>query len=199
MNTAVVTGATRGAGRAVAARLTREGWRVLALGRDPRAVEELRADFGVEPMAIDLTDRSEMRALAENFSIDALIHAALRWPAGKAFCDLREADIDMTLEVNLSVALHLTHVVLPQMLAARRGAIVFVAQDRDPAAGIAEATIGGALAAFSTALRNEMSGEGVGIEFLHVAGPSYEGAAENVARLVGSMLEPRSGDSSRRN
>jgi NAD(P)-dependent dehydrogenase (short-subunit alcohol dehydrogenase family) len=61
--TAVVTGASRGFGRAVAAALVAAGTRVVGIARDERALDAVRRDLGENftPLAADATDE----ALAE--------------------------------------------------------------------------------------------------------------------------------------
>ena len=54
--TAVVTGASRGFGRAVAAALVAAGVRVVGVARDPRALSATADDLGFEPVAGDSTD-----------------------------------------------------------------------------------------------------------------------------------------------
>lgn len=57
MTKALVTGATRAAGRPIATMLAEEGWDVRAPGRDR--------------IAMNLTDRAYVRAVAEGLAIDS--------------------------------------------------------------------------------------------------------------------------------
>lgn len=163
MPTALVTGATRGAGRAIAVALARAGWQVCALGRDRRALEDLRADHGITPYAMDLTDRDELRALAQDVTPQALIHAALRWPGAERFEDLAEAEIDMALEVNLNAMMHLTRAMLPSMRAARSGAIRVVTPLPGHAASAVESAVTGAVIAFARSLDAELAPHGISV------------------------------------
>jgi NAD(P)-dependent dehydrogenase (short-subunit alcohol dehydrogenase family) len=84
----VVTGATSGLGRAVAAQLASDGATVIAVGRDPgktgRVVAELRAETGnadVSAVIADLGDHAAIRRaadqiLSEHHRLDVLIHNA---------------------------------------------------------------------------------------------------------------------------
>jgi len=58
--TALVTGASRGIGRATAAALAREGARVWGLARDATALARLEAEHGVAPVGADLADDAEV-------------------------------------------------------------------------------------------------------------------------------------------
>ena len=151
MRTALVTGATRGTGRALATALTEAGWRVHALGRDRLVLDELRASHGILPMHADLTDRDQLRALTDEIEIDALVHAALRLPHAARFSELSEADIDMALEVNLSSTLHLSHALLSR-LAARRGDLVIALPE---GSGLLPRTLAAALTEFASGLAAE--------------------------------------------
>jgi NAD(P)-dependent dehydrogenase (short-subunit alcohol dehydrogenase family) len=71
MRIAVVTGGTRGIGRAIAARLTAEGYRVIVSARQPPAAgaEEFRA--------CDVTDAASVRALFVGLAqVDVLVNCA---------------------------------------------------------------------------------------------------------------------------
>lgn len=76
--TAVVTGAGRGIGRAIAARLAQDGFAVLATDIDGAAAEEtaalLRAEGGVARAApLDVTRRAEVSALLEGIEDLAVV------------------------------------------------------------------------------------------------------------------------------
>lgn len=125
MATASVTGATRGAGHAVAIAVAKMGWSVRALGRDCHMLERMRTDLGITRCEMNLTDRDEARALAESIRPQALAHEAPRWPDAEDVVPASEADIEKVTEVNLSAALHLTDAFRAGMCAERRGAIPF--------------------------------------------------------------------------
>lgn len=180
MSKALVTGATRGAGRAVASALAAAGYETYALGRDRGVLEELRADYGVIPMAIDLTDREAVRLVVEGMRPDILVHAALRWPTEQGFLDLSEADIDMALEVNLSATLHMTHTVLPTMRERRQGAVVLVAPCASASPTLLERTAEGAGRAFADALQSELSGSGVAVSAVCAGEAPFAGLVQSV-------------------
>lgn len=95
MKTAVVTGASSGIGLVVARELARDGWRVIAHGRDParaeRALAEIREaapDAKVEMVLADLSVMAEAARLAEDIAgrtdrIDLLVNNAGSTPAAR--------------------------------------------------------------------------------------------------------------------
>lgn len=187
MRTVLVTGATRGAGRAIAMALAASGWEVVALGRDRHILEQMRADRGIVPLAIDLTERDELRAIIEDLKVDALVHAALRWPEPARFSSLREADIDMCLEVNLSAMLQLTNAVIRVMAAEGRGSILMVTPD--PEDGLLPRTIEGATRAFVEALEAEVSEAGVAVACVRIGQAPFEDMARDVVETLAAGLE----------
>jgi 3-oxoacyl-[acyl-carrier protein] reductase len=67
---AVVVGGSRGIGRAVVARLATDGFRVVATGRDPSSLEQLRDGLAargleVDTAVADATDEAATRRLAD--------------------------------------------------------------------------------------------------------------------------------------
>ena len=183
MKSALVTGATRGVGRAIAIALAETGWRTFALGRDRSVLDMLRADFGVMPLAIDLTDRDEVRAVSRDLSIDVLVHAALRWPTKEKFLGLTEADIDMGLEVNLSAPLQLTHSLLPSMISKGHGDVVMILPQEE-ANPLVSNTVREATKAFAKQLGTEVSPLGVNIT---VIDPKQESCAEMATALANKL------------
>ena len=130
---AIVTGAGRGIGKAIALALGRAGARVaLAARSEPelRAVaEEIRSGDGdALVLSTDVTRDDEMerlvqRTLKEWGSIDILINNA-GWGKTGPVVSSKTADWDATLKVNLRAPMVLSRLVLPTMLEKRGGAIV---------------------------------------------------------------------------
>ena len=65
MPTALITGAARGIGRALASQYLADGWRVLAVCRDPAALAGL--DGIADAARLDVTDDGAIAALAEHW------------------------------------------------------------------------------------------------------------------------------------
>lgn len=161
--TAVVSGATSGIGRAIALALAAAGHQVIALGRDSQALAELR-NHGLDAIKADVTDRKAVAAVLEDRTIDVLVNnAGMIAPLGN-FCDAAESDIDATLELNVSAAMHLTRTVAPGMRLRRRGHIFFTGSTAGHTAFPNMAVYcasKAAIAGFAGALRLDMAPHGV--------------------------------------
>jgi NAD(P)-dependent dehydrogenase (short-subunit alcohol dehydrogenase family) len=126
---AVVTGASRGIGLAIARALQAQGARVTLMARDAAALEAAAADLGGATgwQAIDVADAAGVAAAFERAGrVDILVNNAGQ-AASAPFMKTDEALWQRMLEVNLSGAYHCIQAALPAMLDAGWGRIVNVA------------------------------------------------------------------------
>lgn len=162
--TALVTGATSGIGRAVSLALADKGYSVIALGRNAEALEELGTIKNVHPQAVDLGDSRALEAVSASESIDVLVNNAGIMPPNVKFSDMDQADIDNTLEINLSAALRVTRLVLPGMIKRKAGPLFFTGSTAGQAPFPNMAVYGAskaAISSFAAALRCDLSGSNV--------------------------------------
>ncbi|MBV1831290.1 SDR family NAD(P)-dependent oxidoreductase [Komagataeibacter sp. AV436] len=128
---ALVTGATAGFGRAIATRLVRDGYRVIATGRRRERLEALAAELGPDLLAfeLDMTDAAAIAALPGSLpegwrDVDVLVNnAGLALGMEKA----QEADLanwQTMIGTNVTGMVELTRVLLPGMVARDRGHVV---------------------------------------------------------------------------
>lgn len=125
----LVTGSTRGIGKATAALIHARGGEVIWHGRRPDEARDAAAGAGgAAAVAGDLADRDVCRRIAaEAGEVDALVNCAgIFGQAGIA--ETSEAMWDETVAVNLTAAWTLARALLPG-LRRRRGVIVNVASE----------------------------------------------------------------------
>jgi 3-oxoacyl-[acyl-carrier protein] reductase len=134
---AVVTGASRGIGRAIAVDLARAGADVALFGRDTAALEETvaacraaRKDVRANRYAVDAASEAQTSetiagVLATFGKIDIAVANAGQSIDG-LMLRFKSADLDRLLDVNLKSAFYLSAAVTKPMVKARSGAIVFV-------------------------------------------------------------------------
>ncbi|GAP79066.1 MULTISPECIES: SDR family oxidoreductase [Brachybacterium] len=130
--TAVVTGASSGIGRATAARLVADGWRVLAVARREERLAELAAETGCEILGVDVTSDESVAALVARVeelfdgSLNAVVHVA-----GGALGVETAAEADLEkwqrmYDINVLGAVRVTRALLPAVRASGRGDLLFV-------------------------------------------------------------------------
>jgi NAD(P)-dependent dehydrogenase (short-subunit alcohol dehydrogenase family) len=125
----LVTGSTRGIGRASAELFQEKGADIILHGRSAAEVARL-AEIGghVEGFAADLSQRSEVMKLAEAAGqVDILVNCAGIY-IEKSIAETDEAIFDRTIEINLTAAFLLSRALLPK-LRRSRGIIVNVSSD----------------------------------------------------------------------
>jgi short-subunit dehydrogenase len=126
---AVITGASRGIGEALAHSFASRGARVVLVARDADALEKLAADTGGEAMPADLTKTREIADLVDRIEaggpIDLLVNNAGVDLVGE-LTELRADQIEQLFTLNLVAPVLLSRAVLPGMRARERGHIVNV-------------------------------------------------------------------------
>lgn len=157
----IVTGASRGIGRAIAVRLAKEGAR-LVLTSEPSEADRL-AEAAAQceravAVALDLADPATAPELVrlcvgEHGGLFGLVNNAARHFPG-AVADIGLADWDRALRINLTAAMLMSQAALPHLRAARRGAIVNISSQRAFASGHGEPAYESAKAALLALTRS---------------------------------------------
>lgn len=175
---AIVTGAGRGIGRAIAGAFAREGAAVVLAARSVPELDRVAREIeqaGGRALVVPTDARHEAsvealvrRALAEWRQVDVLVNAA-----GVAtfapVTDSKLDDWDQTLAVNLRGAVLCCRAVLPAMIGRHRGTIISVGSvvtSRSLAGSAAYTASKYGLLGFSRVLAEEMRSQGVRVGVL---------------------------------
>ncbi|OBA58701.1 short-chain dehydrogenase/reductase [Mycobacterium sp. 1100029.7] len=179
MTGVLITGASRGIGRAIATEFAGRGHRVVATARDPHTLSGLDVD---QRLALDVTDDTSVRAaVAAAGEIDIVIaNAGLIFYAAVEAIPL--AELRQLLDLNTIGAIRVAQAVLPQMRARGEGKLLFMSSVmgrvvRPP--GAAYAATKWALEALVEALAIEIEPLGVQAALLE-PGAVSSGALDNV-------------------
>ncbi|GAA4530843.1 SDR family NAD(P)-dependent oxidoreductase [Amycolatopsis samaneae] len=204
--TALVTGASKGLGRAYAEELTRRGARVILLARSERDLRELATDLSerydgpkAEVIAADLTapDGPE-RVLAKlrdrGLAVDLLLNNAGMGSAGP-FLDRPLAPQLRSVGLNVGGLLALTHALGAEMVARGHGGVVNVSSTAAfqplPYQASYAATKAFVLS-FTEALAEELRGTGVHVMAAHpgpVATGFFDGTSATINPAVADKPE----------
>jgi len=173
--TAFITGATSGFGRAAAHRFVQAGWQVVATGRRAERLAALRDELGeaLHPAACDVRDEAAMRAaldaLPDAFrGIDLLVNNAGLALGTRPAQDALLSDWKTMIDTNVTALVALTHALLPTLIQ-RRGAIINVSSTAATYPYPGGNAYGGSKAfvsQFSLGLRADLHGTGVRVTTL---------------------------------
>jgi len=168
--TAVVTGGSRGIGRAVAESLTAAGARVTLLARDAQALGRVAGELGARAIPCDVANEADIeRALASiGDAPDILVNnAGLFQPL--PLDDTSPEALAAALEVNLVAPFRFVHAILPRMRARGRGDVVSIGSIADHQAFPGNAAYGASkhgLRALHEVMRTELRGTGIRVTLI---------------------------------
>ena len=133
--TALITGATKGIGKAAVEKMITNGARVIAAGRNEIVLQELESVYGdrIITYKCDVSDENAVRtmvhdAAAKTGGIDILVNNAGIYRENRAPFVEQTSDIwKKKIDINIYGTLFPTHAVLPIMMERRYGRIVNIA------------------------------------------------------------------------
>ena len=202
---AVVTGASRGIGRAIALRLAAR-YDIMALARSRPQLDELAREIEAaggrcEVAAVDITDPDAVASALKGVDAEVLINNAGVGPI-KPMLELSPAEWHAIVDVNFNGLYHVTRAILPRMIARRRGHVVVIGSIAGRSGfvgGTAYAGTKHAAMAFAECLMLEVRDHGVKVsivnpgsvatEFSHRADPSWMLSAVEVAESVAHVVD----------
>jgi 3-oxoacyl-[acyl-carrier protein] reductase len=124
MQTAIVTGAGRGLGKATAQRLARDGYLVVVLDIDAEAAAATAEEVGGVGHQCDVTDPESLADVAEHVErCDALVNNAGIWRF-HPLLEVSPQDVGAVLAVNVVGIINACQAFVPKMIAAGGGSVV---------------------------------------------------------------------------
>jgi len=195
---AIVTGASRGLGRAAAVALAEQGASVLAVARSAGELKTLEAEYAgaVSAAPCDMQDRALVAALPqiaiERFGrLDVVVNNAGIAPAGD-FLDQKDEEWDRVLAVNITAPAVLARAAGPHMIARGSGKIINIASTSGilgKAWLVSYSSSKGALIQFTKALSAEWASKGVQVNA--IAPGAFETDAQKAVLESPEILQRR--------
>lgn len=131
MSIALVTGASSGFGLAICEQLVEQGYRVIGIARRAEPLQRLHQQFKDRffPLVLDLTQPEEIEKLDAHLpeswqQIEILINNAGLALGVETADQARFSNWQTMIETNITGLVHLTHQILPKMVARDRGYII---------------------------------------------------------------------------
>lgn len=193
---ALVTGAGRGMGKAIAERLVAEGARVAVTDIDETsAVRTAAALDGAAGFRLDITDADEVNRRIDEIvaalgPIDALVNNA-GWDRLAPFLDTDEDLWERLIDINLRGPIRMTKAVLPQMVERQSGRIVNISSDAGRVGSTGEAVYSACKAGiigFGKTVAREVARYGITINAI-CPGPTDTALLEDVAQGNEKVIE----------
>ena len=149
---AIVTGAAQGIGKAIAARLVKDGMRVAIVDINQEAAvaaaEELAGQYGAETMAVqcDVSQEEQVNTavqkVLERFgTVDVLVNNAGILSLKKPFVEYTKADWDKIFGINFMGDVFFCKAVIPTMKEKKSGRIINMASQSAETGGLAASPI----------------------------------------------------------
>lgn len=169
MKTALISGASRGIGLAIAEALSADGYTLFLNGRHPETLEPVCQRLGAHPVCCDVGIYADAAAAFDRDvwpytdHIDLLVNNA-----GISYVGLLQemdpAAWDRVISTNLTSVFNLSHLVLPGMIRQQKGAIINISSiwgQTGASMEVAYSASKGGVDAFTRALAREVAPSGI--------------------------------------
>jgi short-subunit dehydrogenase len=199
--TIIITGASRGIGRAIAGRFAAGGYDLYLCSRNAEALDRAREELSalypsvrIKAKAFDLSEKEQARQFGQwvldaGVCPDILVNNAGHFMPGSVYGE-RDGVLEKMIGINLYSAYHLTRTLLPGMIARKKGHIFNICS----VASLQSYPNGGsysiskfALSGFSKNLRDEMKPHGIKVTGLYpgaVFTDSWAGSGIDPQRIM---------------
>ena len=203
MTTILITGVSRGVGRALAEEALSRGHEVIGTARRERDFGDLAGREGFPPLVLDVTNRDDLAKAASELdrAVDILINnAGVKGPSGTP---LSVEDMDgflQTLQVNALGPLMVTQAFMPAIRKSNDGKVLIVSSQmgdlNEDAGSIAYRTSKTAVNKIGRALATELRDDGIAVANLHpgwvrtdMGGSSADISTEESAKGIIDLAE----------
>ncbi len=199
---AVVTGGTKGIGRAIAESLLREGTKVFICARDKfqlkRALEQLSALGRVEGEICDVRSESQVRVMLEECvrlfgGVDILVNNAGVGIFGKTVEETAPEDFEWVLQTNLFGVFYACHHAIPLMKMRNGGHIINISslagQNAHPRMATYNASKFG-LNGFTEALMQEVRPDNIKVSLICPGSVNTEFGNEEITEEKAWQIQP---------
>ena len=194
---AIVTGSSRGLGRAIAKEYAREGASVVVCSRPQsltslqgtihETVRDIQAQGGEAfPVSCDVSDEGQVKGLVQQVierygQIDVLVNNAGIMVLGESFLEVEPAKWDQLMDVNVRGPYLTCRHVLPIMMKQQRGSIINIGSrmgsNHMTGGGVLYSSSKAALHMFSLCLAEEMREHNIAVNILSPGSMRSEGSA----------------------
>lgn len=197
----IITGATKGIGRAIAEKFAQANYNLIICSRSKEDLEELKKEFlerfpavSVETKVTDLGNAEQVKdfgkwIISSHYTPDILINNAGYFAAGKIYNE-EEGVLQKMMDINLNSTYHLTRSLLPAMIERKTGYIFNICSvaSFEPMADVGSYGISKfALYGFTKHLREEMKPFGIKVTAVLPGStytPSWEGSNVDPKRIL---------------
>ncbi|SMO78878.1 3-oxoacyl-[acyl-carrier-protein] reductase [Balnearium lithotrophicum] len=164
----LVTGGTRGIGRAIAERFKSVGAKVYITGTNDERTKTAAEEIGVNGFKMDVTDREEVKRVVSEIlelegRIDVLINNA-GITRDTLFIRMKDEDWDRVTDTNLNGVYNVTRAVVPSMVKKRKGNIINISSVVGFTGNVGQVNYSAtksALVGFTKSLAKELGGRGI--------------------------------------
>ncbi|RKQ63302.1 3-oxoacyl-[acyl-carrier-protein] reductase [Thermovibrio guaymasensis] len=173
----LVTGGTRGIGKAIAQRFSEVGATVYITGTNQERTLQVASELGVNGFKMDVTDREEVKKvvfeiLEKEGKIDILVNNA-GITRDTLFIRMKDEDWDKVIDTNLNGVYNVTRAVVPYMVKKRKGVIINISSVVGFTGNVGQVNYSAtksALIGFTKSLAKELGGRGIRV---NAVAPGY--------------------------